>query len=222
MSSGGNLLWLPASFVPAPAVGEVHVWLAWVPGGAQPDAAVLSAEERQRAARFVFECDRRAFVFHHATLRRVLSVYLPATPASLIFERGENGKPALAPPHAGWRFNLSHSGEAGLYGVARGMEVGVDIERVRPVRHARSIAERFLKQPEPADFFALWTRREAAVKASGVGLAGLADEPSGVCFLELPPVPGYAAALAVAGAGEFAVRTFLHYQPDKQPKKTEI
>jgi 4'-phosphopantetheinyl transferase len=61
--------------------------------------------------------------------------------------------------------------------------VGVDVERIRPMRDADRIAERFFSAREaeafckvpPAEqdaaFFSLWTRKEAWLKATGDGIS---------------------------------------------------
>jgi 4'-phosphopantetheinyl transferase len=172
------------------------------------DAEVLSSEERARAERYRFERDRRAFLFHHTTLRRILGLYLGLGPACVRIEKGSHGKPALAAPYGEWKFNMAHSGDAGLYAVCRGREVGVDIEWVRPMPDAGRIAARFYTARErealdgsPDSFFQVWVRKEALMKATGEGLSGLESaRPEGWSVVDLPAVPGYAASLAVEGS----------------------
>lgn len=103
----------------------------------------------------------------------------------------------------GWlRFNLSHSGDVTLVAVARDSEVGVDVERIRPVIEMRAIARRWLGRDDIADeqeFFRVWTRHEAMVKALGVGLSGTAEAFTGT-VAEIDAGAGYAAAVAVLAA----------------------
>ena len=218
--------WQPAGGPVPYRAGTLHVWLAIMPEGWQGEAPALSSEERARAARLVFDSDRAHFRFHHTALRTILAGYLGLAPAWVPLVISGNGKPALAPPWDGWRFNLSHSGPAALVGVSQGRPVGVDIERIRPMPAALGIARRFFsrgeqealealapREREPA-FFACWTRKEAFLKATGEGLGrGLGgftlpvdpDDPGpwpvaeGWTVLALPPVPGYACAAAVEG-----------------------
>jgi 4'-phosphopantetheinyl transferase len=80
------------------------------------------------------------------------------------------------------RFNLSHSDGRAIYAVTLGREVGIDIERVRPLDDHQSIANRFFSSRERVAiralpetervqaFFSCWTRKEAYVKAVGDGL----------------------------------------------------
>ncbi len=206
-----------AALQPASAPAEAHVWLAFV---GDEDPGVLSPEENARARRFRFEKDRRAYVFHHATLRRILALYLKLDPAAVAFVQGGRGKPALAPPHDAWQFNMAHSDEAGLYAVCRGSDLGVDIEAVRPIPDAGRIAARFFTPAEraaldgyPESFFRTWVRKEALIKATGEGMAALESSPLvGWSVLDLPDVPGYEAALAFAG-GPPLVRTWRWCYP---------
>ncbi|MFE0152156.1 4'-phosphopantetheinyl transferase family protein [Nonomuraea sp. NPDC059007] len=84
----------------------------------------------------------------------------------------------------GLDFNLSHSGEWALIAVApEGRRVGVDVERISSDVDILELAAR-MYQPEEVErvraagapeFFRLWTAKEAYIKATGVGLAGLRD-----------------------------------------------
>lgn len=143
-------------------------------------------------------------------LREVLARYLDEDPAGIELRRGEHGKPALADPSSPLRFNLSHSGGLALVAVTHGLEVGVDVERIRPRRDLRRLAERALDpaaaaavraapaDDRPAAFHRAWARREAIAKCLGTGL-GAPLPPSPVAVTRLSPASGYAAALAVAG-----------------------
>jgi 4'-phosphopantetheinyl transferase superfamily len=103
--------------------------------------------------------------------------------------------------------------------VARGRRVGVDVERVRRgtdvlaiAAGSLSAAERLEIESAPTDegqreaFFRLWTRKEAYLKATGVGLAGGLDAVAGAGWTVRPlrAPAGYAAA--VAGEGRFTLR----------------
>lgn len=91
--------------------------------------------------------------------------------------RDGHGRPVLP---GGPAFSVSHSGSRVACAVSRDNDIGLDVERVRPIDVRRF--SRFLSANEtaaalrdPAAFFAAWTAREAAVKAGGrVGLARIA------------------------------------------------
>lgn len=187
-------------------------------------AAVLEPAELERARRFVVARDRDRFVLARGMLRHILAACLDRPAASLQFRTGRHGKPALVGSGPG--FNLSHSGTVVMVVVASaGREVGVDIERIRPVSDVASLYRSMACGDEvdawdalasdqwDAAFFDLWTRKEAVIKATGDGFS---REPAGFCagsgdaVLHLPGgglvsvssldlVAGYAAALAVVG-----------------------
>lgn len=171
---------------PALAADEVHLWLASLqppPERLATLAALLTVDERERAARFRFPEHRDRFIAGRGLLRELLGAYLARPAAALRFSKGSRGKPTLAGEHDGdLRFNLSHSGERVLYAVAC-REVGVDLEAMDRRLDYAAIAERICTPSEWAAFqklsaeqarerfFACWTRKEAIVKALGDGLA---------------------------------------------------
>lgn len=147
---------------------------------------LLSETERQRAARFVFERDRRRYNVAHAALRQILSAITSQPPAAIVFEQTERGKPSLAGAHPAVQFNLAHSGKLAAVAVAAAgagsHEIGVDIEQIRPLDDLLSLAEKNFSKTElaallalppearPQAFFECWTRKEAFIKALGDGL----------------------------------------------------
>jgi 4'-phosphopantetheinyl transferase len=164
---------------------EVHVWHADLDRAAREMpylGDLLSADERARAARFHFAQDRERWVTARSLLRRLLARYLDTDPARLRLIYGAYGKPALE--EEPWlRFNLSHSGGIVLFAVAGGREVGVDVERVRDDIDAEDLAPAVFSHQErqalrvaaPGEknalFFALWTAKEAYIKARGLGFS---------------------------------------------------
>jgi len=178
--------------------GEVHVWRVRLNRrGAMPP----TAEEEQRAARFAKLTLRRRYLRSHAALREILGRF---TVAPLEFAVHEKGKPYL-PRAPRIRFNFSHSRDMALVAVARDMEVGVDIERVRPLPEYAAIAQRYFPPghalpTSPRDFFRHWTRFEALLKAHGAGLYGAGSTPPGEWSIaEIDVGPRFTAAVAVQG-----------------------
>jgi len=179
--------WHEPPVLPTIRQNEVHVWLADldVPALAAGQlAASLGAEESIQANRFRFPVHRKRFIARRGMLRLVLGRYLGIEPAALEFRRSTYGKPFLGDRHGPeLRFNCSHSGNLALLAVTRGREVGVDIERVKPDFSDDEIPERFFAPREAAmlralparqqreAFFELWVRKEAYVKARGMGLS---------------------------------------------------
>lgn len=116
------------------------------------------------------------------TLGELLAPYTGSDPTDVEISTGAHGKPELADPAGGIHFNLSHSGDWSVVAVAR-VAVGVDIERIDPRRPTTRLADRFLTAAErelvqaragshgDAAFFIAWSRKEAYLKAVGVGLS---------------------------------------------------
>lgn len=148
----------------------------------KPLAATLSAEEKERAARFHFAVHRDRFIAAHGCLRDILRRYLHCEPDRIDFSIGKYGKPALDSDQ-GLEFNLSHSGDYALIAIAHGRRVGIDVEQIRDRISPQAIAGRFFSQAEVSEllslpleqqevaFFTGWARKEAYIKAHGMGLA---------------------------------------------------
>lgn len=144
--------------------------------------ASLSEAEWERARRFVFKRDRNRFIAAHAALRETLSSQCGIPASMLEFALGPFGKPMLA-EDAGLRFNLSHSQSVALIAVCDDAEVGVDVELLRPMPDAEALADTYFSAaerralaalpPESRDraFLCCWTRKEACLKATGMGLS---------------------------------------------------
>jgi len=212
------------SEVPRIRRGEVHVWRADLDAlretGSDPEA-ILSADERARAARFRFAHDGERFAAARACLRRLLARYGGAeSPERVRLEYGPFGKPRLASADGtatSIEFNASHSGSMVIFVLAR-RRVGVDIETISPVAaDDERLSPLWLSDVERAGFAALgdeertrhfyrlWTRREAYLKGRGCGLSGIGeplpgeDEKSRWSIRDLRVGREYAAALAVEG-----------------------
>jgi len=155
--------------------------------------ALLSIDERERAKRFRFPHHRQRFAVARAVLRIFLGRHLGLAPASVDIRYGLNGKPYV---EGELRFNLSHSGELAVYALSN-IELGVDVEQLRPVPDFKELAARYLHDddcPNEHTFLRLWTRREAAVKMTGEGIG--ADIVLRAVIQEFVPAPGYVGALA--------------------------
>ena len=139
---------------------------------------LLSGDERRRAGRVVFPILAERFIAAHGRLRQILGHRLGLDPASLSFMTNAYGKPELIDGQV--HFSLSHSGDLAALAVAT-FPIGLDIEIMRPV--SRELPERYFSAIERAGlralegeswrdaFFRCWTRKEAVIKALGLGLA---------------------------------------------------
>ena len=146
--------------------------------------ALLSPEERDRAARFHFESDRRAYTAAHALKRQMLAEHGGLPPAAWRFVTGPAGKPEVEPAldRAWLRFSLSHCRSLVACAVAAVDDVGLDVEALSRPALTPGLADRFfapeeaamlraLPQPEqPSAFLQIWTLKESFVKATGHGI----------------------------------------------------
>jgi len=184
--------WQESAPFPEIAAHEIHLWR--IPQKGPPETleglrALLAPEELERAERFHRPVDREAFLRRRGEVRRILGACLGRDPRGLRFRTGPRGKPALdgEPAASRLHFNGSHSGDWALLAVDLDEEIGIDLERVRPLADLEAIARRYFSSRECAElaalpgeerlagFFLCWTRKEALLKALGTGLAGRLD-----------------------------------------------
>jgi 4'-phosphopantetheinyl transferase len=144
-------------------------------------AALLTADEYGHAARFRLARNRSRYVVRRGRLRQLLADRLRCDPREVILSYNDFGKPVVA--SANLRFSVSHSHGLALYVIADGLDIGCDIEWRVPEFASLEAAELFFSPIEvetlkalPADrrheaFFNCWTRKEAFVKALGLGLS---------------------------------------------------
>lgn len=147
--------------------------------------ALMTPDEHDRMARFVFEKDRRSFLLTRALVRTTLSRYAPVDPSAWRFITNAHGRPEIVDRPDGvpdLRFNISHTNGLIACAVTIGREVGVDVEHVgRHLMH--DIAGRHFAPSEVTDlrqlpeeeqrlvFYDYWTLKESYIKARGFGLA---------------------------------------------------
>jgi 4'-phosphopantetheinyl transferase len=169
--------------------GDIHVWAVPVLStetGLDSPAAILSPDERRQAAVFRLTAPRERFITARAALRVLIGRYLQIAPGSVAISLDPKGKPRLAENTLAneMRFNVAHSDRLALIAFTSRCDVGVDIERVREVRHVEHIARRYFHPAEiatiaalkPSDrhraFLQIWTGKEAVLKAIGTGITG--------------------------------------------------
>jgi 4'-phosphopantetheinyl transferase len=230
--------WLPSTGALFPGDGEVHIWRIRLDCSADQTgrlAGLLSPDEKERAARYRIDEVRREYIVGRAALRILLANYLGDSPQAIPFAYEERGRPVLAHTHcaSGLCFNLSNARILALAAFTQGRRIGIDLESNKRRVELNDVAARFFAPAEraalfdlPADrqrqaFFNCWTRKEAYLKARGMGLSRPLDrfevslapgEPARLLSDALDPgapgrwslvsvdgLPGYTAALAVDG-----------------------
>jgi len=179
---------------------------------------------------------RNAFTASHALVRTALSTYGGCAPADWRFAISPQGRPSVL-GSSELVFSLTHAGPWAAVAIGVRQPLGLDLEPVRPDRDPLPLARRFFWPTEtewlsrldladrPAGFAALWTVKEAVLKARGCGLAEplrsveiemdstgrpvRVDAPGGPWTLRSwSPEPGWCAALAVPTDETVTVATF--------------
>jgi 4'-phosphopantetheinyl transferase len=172
---------------------EIHVWHLALAGDVFDDYTnVLTELDIARGKKFVFERDRSRFLRGRYCVRNLLGAYLQMNPQEVPIAIGKHGKP-FVPSHYRMAFNLSHSGDAGVFAIGRvagnadiedcmNNAIGIDIEAIRRPTDIRQLAASVFSAVELKEFGALaddalslpfftcWTRKEAYLKAIGTGL----------------------------------------------------
>jgi phosphopantetheinyl transferase len=166
-----------------PRTSEARLWLASIAElrtRSDEFAALLDPDERARAERFRFDADRERFVLGHGFLRETLATALELAPSEIRYGRGTHGKPFIEGHSAG--FNFSDTKDSVLVGFTKGVDIGIDLETMnRRVDHDAVAGHYFTEEevailqaldgyPRKRRFLELWTRKEAVLKASGVGI----------------------------------------------------
>lgn len=200
----------------------IHVWAGTVAATFDMDGglATLDTDERRRAAAFVFDRDRRRFVARRRALRQVLGRCLHVDPAQLAYSLAANHRPVLKalPASAAdaigqTAFNTSHSGDEFVIAVlSDGGPVGIDIEAVRDIDDLESLARSVCSAGELGQlsalsdrtersraFFRCWSRKEAYLKATGLGLV---DDLAGI---DVGVEPGERCIAPIAGLSPHAL-----------------
>jgi len=185
---------------PAPPAHEV--WWAHTSTADDRLLRLLDEDEQARNVRFRHQADRDRHLLGRAMARLVLADRAGCPPEKVAFDLrcrsceekertgarpgddSPHGKPHPAGPARGWEISVSHSGEWVVLAVTEGVPVGVDVERVSQARDLEGLAGYTLAAPErevwervaPDDrvgaFFRYWARKEALLKATGLGLSG--------------------------------------------------
>lgn len=161
----------------------VHVWRAPLDVGDHEMEAMLarlSPSEQKRVHALLEERAVRQYVVSRAMQRHLLASYVGGAPGDISFGVVAMGKPTLSHPNdIGLTFNTTHSGNLVIIAVTANRDVGVDVEKVKPIPRALRVARRSFAESEyemlaalPPDeldraFLSIWVRREGTAKARG-------------------------------------------------------
>lgn len=147
--------------------------------------AFLSDDERQRAERFKVEQKRQQYIITRGHLRQCLSNLTGIDPKDCLFDYLKHGKPVWNKQqiYPDLSFNISHSYSFALIAISLQNRLGIDIEKIQNCKDHQPLVMRYFSPSEQigfnrlpvADkaraFYAIWTRKEAFIKATSEGLA---------------------------------------------------
>jgi len=209
----GFAVWPRESLGTLVAVNEVTVCSASLAADAatvERALPVLNGTERDRFERYENRDVARRFAIGRLRLREMLGALLAIPPSAVPIQIGIHGKPALshAAQMSGVRFSIAHCEELMLVALSRAGDVGIDVERVRPIERWARVADRVFNASERAEIgreiaegdepssvlLRFWCRGEAELKAIGSGISGLGAHrdgwhPAGLRVAELSTVP---------------------------------
>ncbi len=148
---------------------------------------LLTEDEVSQLKRYVFEKDQWCLIASRKLTRNLMIQLHPRSQwADWYWAPDEMGKPRFIDSALSnnWKFNLAHTQDAVACIVQQKNEVGIDIENWTRPAHCIELAERFFSREEAHElqnyendptqlsrrFFAVWTLKEAFVKALGLGL----------------------------------------------------
>tara|TARA_B100000614_G_scaffold241208_1_gene242164 strand:+ start:1158 stop:1886 length:729 start_codon:yes stop_codon:yes gene_type:complete len=141
------------------------------------DHIKLSISSYQRFNQYIHPHHQYHYLLRSLLLKELLSKYTHQERKNIGFKLNEYKKPFLDESYQLF-FNMSYSEQAGLVGVSRLQDIGVDIERLKPLEDIPSLLDCFAWPKEKEwvldasplhRFYVLWTAKEALVKAMGTG-----------------------------------------------------
>ena len=167
--------------------GRIDIWVAHLGNSDNSYQSLyrfLSPVEKERADRFIYESDHQAFVICRGKLRELLARYVNCSSSDISLINDSLGKPVVLNQYGERtiRFNLSHSRDFAIFAITLDHEIGIDIEYIQHIPNVNQISEIIFSVKELAEFqsispeqrlkafYTAWTRKEAFVKATGIGL----------------------------------------------------
>ena len=142
----------------------------------------LSNVEKERSRKFKYPIHQERFEKRISWVKKVLADQLGLPAYKIHFNYNEFGKPYLSNSKMA-DFNYSHSGSYVMLAISPEHPIGCDIEQIDRTVDVANICEQFFSPAEvrafkaypPQEqhqiFFNLWSRKEAFIKAHGVGLS---------------------------------------------------
>jgi 4'-phosphopantetheinyl transferase len=169
------------------AIDFWHGCLDTNPDQYQQHWRVLDENEQTQAVKFASQLLQQRYVTAHGKLRDILAKTLAVSATSIQIQKTAYGKPYLT-DYPELAFNLSHTDNYMAVALAKNCQLGVDIEQCKHrstlaalVQKCFSVEEadywqKLSAAEQTREFYQFWTRKEAFVKATGLGISlGLRD-----------------------------------------------
>jgi 4'-phosphopantetheinyl transferase len=158
---------------------QIHIWFIDL-DACKEHSLMITEDENELANKKLNAKLRHRFAATRSILRHLLSRYIDLSAKSIVFAKGEYGKPSIKDSKV--FFNISHSHNIACFAFNFHDEIGIDVELQRNMNNLQGIAKRVFSPIErdylfsnDADindrFFTLWSRKEAVVKATGDGIS---------------------------------------------------
>ncbi len=146
--------------------------------------ALVSNNDQERSALFSREELGRRFLFDRAVVRVLLASWFQCGAQDIAIKYGARGKPYCAAPPSSQNiaFNISHSDICSVLAVGVNIDVGVDVEKMRMLKHLHSVTKFAEIYPVHQSinsgkrFIASWARRESLIKLAGGSIVEMVGE----------------------------------------------
>jgi 4'-phosphopantetheinyl transferase len=143
--------------------------------------SLLSENETAKSLRFKFTNDSISYILVHGYLRWMLGRHFNIDPKSVVIDYNSYGRPFVSGCSGQVYFNLSHSKGLSVLAFDPDNEIGVDVEKMDMEFEYQPIVQHFFTKNEERyiensngksrqHFYELWTRKEAFLKALGIGI----------------------------------------------------
>jgi 4'-phosphopantetheinyl transferase len=180
---------LSVKFLPELNPGEIHVWCAFYQddtGLIKQCSEALTGAEFEHISYYKFLKDQNSYIVSRGLLRILLTSYLQISSDELTLLKHRKGKPYQIHDPSLF-FNISNSGDCCIFAFSKNGEVGIDIEKIRPLNDLDELIERNFTPNEQiyinknstdrqSRFFKFWTLKESFLKAIGEGMRLVPDK----------------------------------------------
>ncbi len=146
---------------------------------------ILSNDEISRVNEMRSEEKRRQFIITRGITKKILATSLDRKPSQIKYFYNQYGKPFINDKYNDYaiEFNASHSDLYGLIAMTLNSKIGIDIQKIKPLKDIKALSQRFFSDNERDElmklaknkqqdaFYLGWVRKESFIKAVGTGVS---------------------------------------------------